>query len=67
MGNRRHWEQDEIDPLVDAVKRVVDEILIPAEDILDRDDGVVGVGHRAAHAARAASICKHATLWSSAI
>ena len=31
------------------------------------DDGVVGVGHRAAHAARAASICKHATLWSSAI
>ncbi len=40
MGNRRHWTQDEIDPLVDAVRRVVDEKLIPAEDILDRDDTI---------------------------
>lgn len=40
MRNARHWTQDEIDPLVEAVRRVVDEKLIPAEDILEHDDRI---------------------------
>jgi acyl-CoA dehydrogenase len=40
MSNRRHWPQDEIDPLLDAVRRVVDEKLIPAEDHLEREDEI---------------------------
>ena len=40
MRNARHWTQDEIDPLVEAVRRIVDEKLIPAEEILERDDAI---------------------------
>ena len=40
MRKSRLWTQEDIDPLVEAVRRIVDEKLIPAEEILDRDDAI---------------------------
>ena len=40
MKQSRHWNQDEIDPLVAAVSRVVNEKLIPGEGILDDEDRI---------------------------
>ncbi len=40
MKRSRQWNQEEIDPLVAAVSRVVDEKLIPGESILDDEDRI---------------------------
>jgi acyl-CoA dehydrogenase len=40
MAARRVWSEEEVAPLVDAVRRLVDEKLIPAEEYLDQNDDI---------------------------